>query len=106
MLSALGAGIEGCNFFVSMFGIAFAAIGAAIPLAPGYVGTLHAMMLSGLGQAGIPSNIAGALVILYHAIGYVTIAAMGLFYFFRLKITFMDIKGAGTKNESREREAR
>lgn len=92
MLQVLGLGIAEFDVFVSMYGIAFAAIGAAIPLAPGYVGTLHAMMLSGLGMAGIGADKAGALAILYHAIGYVTIAAMGIYYFFRLKISMKEIR--------------
>ena len=94
MLQTLGFGVERFGFFTSMFGIAFAAIGAAIPLAPGYVGTLHAMMLQGLGMAGIASDIAGAIVVVYHATGYVTIACMGLFYFFSLKLSIGDIRGA------------
>ncbi len=59
MLHVLGYGTAGFDILVSIFGIAFAAIGAAIPLAPGYVGTLHAMMLSGLGMAGIGADRAG-----------------------------------------------
>jgi len=94
MLSTLGSGVEHFTVFTSMFGVAFAAIGAAIPLAPGYVGTLHAMVLKGLGMAGIAADTAGALTILYHAIGYVTISALGLFFFVRLKISFADIRQA------------
>jgi uncharacterized protein (TIRG00374 family) len=99
MLQILGLGIAGFDVFVSMYGIAFAAIGAAIPLAPGYVGTLHAMMLSGMGMAGIGPDKAGALAILYHAIGYVMISIMGLYYFFSLKISMKDIRRGSVQAE-------
>jgi uncharacterized protein (TIRG00374 family) len=98
-LQVLGWGIAGFGVMVSMFGIAFAAIGAAIPLAPGYVGTLHAMMLSGMGLAGVAADKGGAIAVLYHAIGYVTIAAMGIYYFFSLKISMKEIKESGVRSE-------
>ena len=94
MLQVLGFGVERFGFFTSMFGVAFAAIGAAIPLAPGYVGTLHAMVLQGLGMAGIGAGQAGAIAVMYHAAGYVTITLMGIFYFFSLKLSLKDIRGA------------
>lgn len=94
MLQVLGFGIERFGFFTSMFGVAFAAIGAAIPLAPGYVGTLHAMLLQGLGMTGISAEKAGAVVVMYHATGYVTITLLGIFFFFRLKLSVGDIRRA------------
>jgi glycosyltransferase 2 family protein len=94
MLQALGFGIERFGFFTSMFGVAFAALGAAIPLAPGYVGTLHAMLLQGLGMAGIAADKAGAIAVVYHAAGYITITIMGIFFFFRLKLSVGDIRRA------------
>ncbi len=106
MLQVLGIGIERIGFLSSMFGIAFAAIGAAIPLAPGYVGTLHAMMLQGMDLIGIPLEKAGAIAVLYHAIGYVTILAMGIYYFFNLKLTLKFIKEAKTGVNPSSGEAR
>jgi len=92
MLLVLGHGIAGFGFLDGMFGIACAALGAAIPLAPGYVGTLHAVMVSGLSASGIPSDNAGAIAVLYHGIGYVTVVTLGTYYFFRMKISFSDIR--------------
>ena len=96
MLYVLGFDCKGFGHLTSMFGTAFAAVGAAIPLSPGYVGTLHASMLEGMTLAGVPAAKAGAIAILYHAIGYVTITAMGIYYFYKLKISFRDIKKAKT----------
>jgi uncharacterized protein (TIRG00374 family) len=94
MLQALGFGLEHFGFFTSMFGVAFAALGAAIPLAPGYVGTLHAMLLQGLGMAGIAADKAGAIAVLYHASGYVTITVLGIIYFFSLRLSVNEIRHA------------
>ncbi len=91
-LHVLGWGIEGFNMAVSMFGVSFAALGAAIPGAPGYIGTLHSMMVSGLVAAGIASDTAGAIAVLFHAIGYITISVTGIYYFISLKISMKDIK--------------
>lgn len=94
MLLVLGFEAKGLGLLTSLYGVAFGAIGAAIPLAPGYVGTLHAMMVHGMSQAGIPADTAGAIAVMYHAIGYVTISLMGIYYFFNLKITLKDIQKA------------
>ena len=97
MLQALGFGSANFGFFTSMFGVAFAAMGAAIPLAPGYVGTLHALLLQGLGLAGVSTDTAGAVAVMYHAVGYLTITLMGIFFFFSLKLSLGEIRKAGEK---------
>jgi uncharacterized protein (TIRG00374 family) len=75
----------------SMFGQAFASFGAAIPLAPGFVGTLHAALKMGLTLTGIDPSKAMAMAVIYHALPYVTITAAGLFFLFSLNIKFKDI---------------
>ena len=94
MIQALGLGVTNFGLFVSMFTTACAAVGAAIPLSPGYVGTLHSAMLQGMEMAGIAPESAGAVAVLYHAIGYVTISLMGIYYFFKMKLTLKDINKA------------
>ncbi len=88
-----------------LFSQAFAALGAAIPLAPGYVGTLHAMMLEGLVLCGIDRDKAQATTILAHAIPYITVTLLGLYYFFKLNITFKDISEAEKKMEKEDQVA-
>lgn len=88
MMWLLGLDIENFGILGGMFGVAFAALGAAIPLAPGFVGTLHASVLNGLGLAGVAADRAGAIAVLYHAIGYVTVTALGLYYFFSIRLSF------------------
>jgi uncharacterized membrane protein YbhN (UPF0104 family) len=77
-----------------MFAQSFAAFGAAIPLAPGYVGTLHAVMLQGLEILGMNGDKARALVILYHAVNYLVITVLGLYFFFRMRLSIKEISTA------------
>lgn len=77
-----------------MFGAASAALGAAVPLAPGYFGTLHAAVQKGLVMTGCDANKAGAIAAIYHTVGYLTVSIIGLFFFFKLKISFKDIRQA------------
>jgi hypothetical protein len=74
-----------------MFGAASAALGAAVPLAPGYFGTLHAAVQKGLVMTGCEANKAGAIAAIYHSVSYLTVSIIGLYYFFKLKISFKDI---------------
>ncbi|HMD69476.1 MAG TPA: lysylphosphatidylglycerol synthase transmembrane domain-containing protein [Chitinivibrionales bacterium] len=98
-------GDAGFGLLQGLFSQAFAALGAAIPLAPGYVGTLHAVMLEGLVLCGMARDKAQAVTILYHAIPYGTVTLLGLYYFFKLNMTFRDITEAEKKIEQENRGA-
>ncbi|MFP4418511.1 MAG: lysylphosphatidylglycerol synthase transmembrane domain-containing protein [Chitinispirillaceae bacterium] len=78
----------------ALFIQAAASVGSAIPLSPGYVGTLHAVMLQGLSYLGIESDRARAIAILYHAINYIPVTLIGIWYFFRVKLSLDDIREA------------
>lgn len=88
---------SGVGVLGSMFGASFAALGAAIPLSPGYIGTLHAVLLQGLSLLGVENRTAGAIAVLYHAIGYFTVTVIGLYYFFCTKVSVSEINEAGMK---------
>lgn len=75
----------------ALFTTAFVAIGAAIPLAPGYVGTLHAMLLSALVMLGVNEDKGRAIAIVYHAASYLPVTLLGLFYFFKTDLSFGQI---------------
>jgi len=91
MLWALAWGSGAVGFLDSLFAQAFAAFGAAIPLAPGAVGTLHAVLLQGLAIAGMELGKARALVVMYHAVGYVVHTAIGLVFFLTMNVKFKEI---------------
>ena len=85
------------GFLEGMFAQAFAAFGAAIPLAPGYIGTIHAIMLQGLEILGMNADKARALIIIYHAVNYILITVLGLYFFFRMKLSIKEISTAKRK---------
>lgn len=69
-----------------------AAFGSAIPLAPGYVGTVHAAMYSALNMFNYNADSAIALAILYHAVNYIIITLLGLFFYFTMSnVSLKDI---------------
>jgi uncharacterized protein (TIRG00374 family) len=88
-----------------MFAAACAAIGAAIPLSPGYVGTLHAVLKQGLVICGIETNKAIAVATVYHAIGFCSVTIVGLYYFLRLRISFKEIGKAKEELDKEESSA-
>jgi glycosyltransferase 2 family protein len=82
---------HGFTIVHGVFANSFAAMGAAIPLAPGFVGTLHAVLLQGLLFCGLDRDKAVAVTILYHAIPYCAVTALGLFFFLRMKLNFKEL---------------
>ena len=86
MLFILVSDITPLGYMNSLFAQAFAAFGAAIPLAPGSVGTLHAVLLQGMMITGCPAPKARAIIVLYHAVQYVMITGVGLLCMLRLKL--------------------
>jgi len=89
------------GFLSGMFGAAWAALGAAIPFSPGYVGTLHAALKHGLVMTGCGAAKAAAVATIYHAIGYLTVTIFGLVFIIKMRISFKDI---GRAKEELEKE--
>jgi uncharacterized protein (TIRG00374 family) len=89
------------TFLSGMFGAAWAALGAAIPFSPGYVGTLHAALKHGLIMTGCGPAKAAAVATVYHAIGYLTVTIFGFVYIIKMRISFKEI---GRAKEELEKE--
>jgi hypothetical protein len=90
------------GFLSGMFGAAWAALGAAIPFSPGYVGTLHAALKHGLIMTGCGAAKAAAVATVYHAIGYLTVTIFGLVFIVKMRISFKDIGRAKEELEKEE----
>ena len=92
MLFILVSDITFSGLMNSLFSQAFAAFGAAIPLAPGSVGTLHAVLLQGMTITGCPAPKARAFIVIYHAVQYVAITGAGLLFMLKSKSKQKGIK--------------
>jgi uncharacterized protein (TIRG00374 family) len=92
------------GFLHGLFAQAFAALGAAVPLAPGYVGTLHAVFLQGLMLCGVGRENAGVATIFFHAVAYLTVTGLGLYYYFSFGVKFKDISNASKDMDKSEKE--
>lgn len=74
-----------------MFVISFAVVGCAIPLSPGFIGTLHAAVLQSLVLLGLDPEAGRALAVLVHATGYIPVTVVGFIYFLRADLSFREI---------------
>jgi glycosyltransferase 2 family protein len=90
------------GFLHGLFAQSFAAMGAAVPLAPGYVGTLHAVFLQGLVLCGVEREKAVAATIFFHAVAFIAVTLLGLYYYFSFGVTFKDISESKKAMETKE----
>lgn len=63
-------------------------LGFVIPGAPGAVGTYHGVAVMGLSLFGVPGDRAAGFAFLLHALNYVPLTMLGLFYFWKYGLTF------------------
>jgi uncharacterized membrane protein YbhN (UPF0104 family) len=49
------------------------------------------MLLEGLTLVGVTIEKAGAIAVLYHAIGYITVTLLGIYFFFAINVSFNEI---------------
>jgi hypothetical protein len=74
-----------------LFVLAFAVVGTVIPLAPGYVGTLHATMLQSIVLLDLPIDEGRALAVLFHAVGYIPVTLVGFIYFLKADMSIKEV---------------
>jgi len=63
-------------------------LGFVIPGAPGGVGTYHGMTVIGLSLLAVPGDRAAGFAILLHALNYIPLTVLGLFFFWKLGLSF------------------
>jgi uncharacterized protein (TIRG00374 family) len=93
-LAALIGGRAADALLRGLFAQSLGAVGAAIPLAPGYVGTLHAFLLQGLSMVGVMEDKARAIAIVFHACGYVSVTVLGLVLLMKMKLSLKEMSKA------------
>jgi len=75
--------------FVVLVFITFA---VAIPSAPGYVGTFHGLVVASMALFGLPGDSARAFAVVLHAVNYVPVTIVGLYYFWKRQITLKEVE--------------
>ena len=80
-----------------MFVAGVIAFGVAVPSSPGYVGTLHLAMREALVIFGADRDTASAVAILYHILSWAVTVLLGLYFYFKMDVSFKDIKAAKEK---------
>lgn len=83
-------------FWKNFFPFLTTIIGVMIPSAPGFVGTFHEACRYGLEKAGVSdNNIAVSYAILIHAIQYIEITVVGVYYLWQERISLFKINENG-----------
>ena len=75
--------------FVVLVFITFA---VAIPSAPGYVGTFHGFVVASMALFGLGGDSARAFAVVLHAVNYVPVTLVGLYYFWKRQITLKEVE--------------
>ncbi|HPC35551.1 MAG TPA: lysylphosphatidylglycerol synthase transmembrane domain-containing protein [Candidatus Marinimicrobia bacterium] len=60
----------------------------SVPSAPGYVGTYHAATIGILVFLGLELSKAQAVAVIMHAVGFISLTALGLVYFLKYQLNF------------------
>ncbi|MBW3660868.1 MAG: flippase-like domain-containing protein [Gemmatimonadetes bacterium] len=83
----LGAGWAGALFTNSIV-----ALGVAVPSSPGFVGTYQALVVKSLEAFRIDRTAAFTFSVGFHAVNYLSVTAVGLFYFFREGLSWSELE--------------
>jgi uncharacterized protein (TIRG00374 family) len=81
-------------FSAALFLQGLIAVGVAAPQAPGFFGVFELFGQVGLGLYGIPKDASTAWAISFHALSYIPITLIGVWYFARAGLSMHDLGGA------------
>jgi glycosyltransferase 2 family protein len=98
-------GIEEPGFAGALFLQSVIALAVAIPAAPGFAGVWHWAAVNGLSLYGVDATRAAAFAIAFHLGGWITVTAVGLYYYARLGLSWRELMGAEGRVEEAVEEA-
>ncbi|MFH1764857.1 MAG: lysylphosphatidylglycerol synthase transmembrane domain-containing protein [Gemmatimonadota bacterium] len=93
------------GFDVALFVNAAVALAVAVPAAPGFIGTFQLGVTTGLGVYGVPEAAATALSFGFHLGGFIPVTLIGLFYAWRLGLSFGEVGKSEIRVEGAVEEA-
>jgi glycosyltransferase 2 family protein len=76
----------------SLFIFVLTCIGVALPSTPGYVGTFHAAVMGGMVLLGLDNDRALGFAIVTHAVNYIPVTLLGLYYLSKENMSLGGIK--------------
>jgi len=77
--------------YVSLLVVVIVNIGILIPSAPGYIGAFEFFCISALAIFSIEQNVALSFAIVLHAVLFIPITAIGIFYFWKENLNFAEV---------------
>ena len=77
--------------YAALLTVVIVNIGILIPSAPGYVGAFEFFCISALSIFAVERNIALSFAIVLHAVLFIPITVIGIFYFWKENLNFSDI---------------
>ena len=80
--------IAGDPLAASLVLLVITTIGFVTPSAPGAVGTYHGIAVLGLSLLGVPGDRAAGFAVLLHALNFLPLTGMGLFFFWQQGLSF------------------
>ncbi len=82
----------GFGMYDALFVFVLACIGVALPSTPGYVGTYHAAVMGGMVLLGLDNDSALGFAIVAHAVIYIPVTLLGLYYLSKENLSLGGIK--------------
>lgn len=80
------------GFYAAMFYLVVTCVSVAVPSTPGFVGTYHAAAVGGLMLLGMDADSALGVAILGHAMNFVPVTLLGLYYLYRENLSLGGIR--------------
>ena len=77
--------------YVSLLVVVIVNIGILIPSAPGYIGAFEFFCISSLAIFSVEQSVALSFAIVLHAVLFIPITAIGIFYFWKENLNFAEI---------------
>ncbi|MBI5695143.1 MAG: flippase-like domain-containing protein [Nitrospirae bacterium] len=88
------------GMYAALFYLVATAVSVAVPSTPGFVGTYHAAAMGGLMLLGLDSDTALGVAILGHAMNFVPVTLLGLFYLYRENLSLGGIREVEAKAQT------
>jgi uncharacterized membrane protein YbhN (UPF0104 family) len=99
-LALLAFGIREPGYAGALFLQSFVSIAVALPSAPGFWGPFELASKYGLDLWGVDESRSVAFALSFHVGGWLSVTAVGLYYIFKLKLSWSELRGSAERVEA------